>query len=147
MVKTSQVSGTCEVFEQLMSTDLTILYTQHFTKCRAKGTCYNLHQIDWFSLPTKTFAMMGYGGGLHSVNLKENLVKGALLFFIFVFLASQAEAQAGVLGVWQAALAPTSTITSKPTETSPPTNTIEPVCSRKVMYTCKDFKTGRKAQA
>lgn len=63
------------------------------------------------------------------------------------FLAAQAEAQAGVAGVWQATLTPTSTITPTATETSIPTNTIEPVCSCKVMYTCKEFKTVKKAQS
>ncbi|OGO29556.1 MAG: hypothetical protein A2Z16_06960 [Chloroflexi bacterium RBG_16_54_18] len=63
------------------------------------------------------------------------------------FLAVQAEAQAGVLGVWQATLTPTSTITPTPTNTLLPTDTIEAVCNCKVMYSCKDFRTVRKAQA
>ncbi len=63
------------------------------------------------------------------------------------FLAAQAEAQAGVLGVWQATLTPTSTITPTPTNTLIPTETIVPVCSCKIHYSCTDFKTVKKAQA
>lgn len=54
-------------------------------------------------------------------------------------LAAQAEAQAKVLGVWQATSTPTSTITPTPTETLIPTNTIEPVCSCKVFLYLQRF--------
>ena len=88
------------------------------------------------------------------VNLQ--MVRGGLARVVVVppdtacsttFLAAQAEAQAGVLGVWQATQTPTSTITPTPTNTLLPTNTIEAVCNCKVMYSCKDFKTVKKAQS
>jgi endonuclease YncB( thermonuclease family) len=88
------------------------------------------------------------------VNLQ--LVRGGMARVVVVppdtacsttFLAAQAEAQAGVLGVWQATLTPTSTITPTPTNTLLPTDTLEAVCNCKVVYSCKDFRTVRKAQA
>lgn len=63
------------------------------------------------------------------------------------FLAAQAEAQAGVIGVWIPIPTPTPTITLTPTITIVPTETLRPVCNCDQSYTCKDFPSTSAAQA
>ena len=64
-----------------------------------------------------------------------------------IFLVAQAEAQAGVIGVWAPTPLPTPTITLTPTLTPLPTVTQQPPCGCQVGLSCNSFATHEDAQA